>query len=102
MIEIGRICLKIAGRDAGKKCVILDIANNRVLIDGETRRKFVNPAHLLPLKQKIEIEKAAPKERVVEALKKIGIETRVTKPKKPAPKPVRKRKLKERNLKENL
>ena len=46
--EPGRICVKIAGRDAGKKCVILEHKEDRVLIDGETRRRYVNPDHLEP------------------------------------------------------
>ena len=47
MIEIGRLCVKIAGRDAGKKCVVVDVVNdNTVLIDGETRRRNCNIKHL--------------------------------------------------------
>lgn len=52
--NIGRICVKLAGRDAGKKCVILDKKEDRVLIDGETRRKYVNPEHLEPLENTLE------------------------------------------------
>ncbi|MEM3979819.1 MAG: KOW motif-containing protein, partial [Ignisphaera sp.] len=34
-IEVGRICVKIAGREAGRKCVIVDIIDdNYVLIMG--------------------------------------------------------------------
>jgi ribosomal protein L14E/L6E/L27E len=44
MYEIGRICIKLKGKeDAGKKCVIIDhIDKNHVMVDGLTRRK--NPA----------------------------------------------------------
>ena len=35
-MDIGQICIKIAGRDAGKKAVIIDILKGQmVLIDGE-------------------------------------------------------------------
>ena len=35
MFEIGRLCVKIAGRDAGNKCVIVDVIDkNFVMIDG--------------------------------------------------------------------
>lgn len=76
MIEVGRVCLKIAGRDAGKKCVVVDLpSKNYALIDGQTRRRKCNIIHLEPLKEKLEIKKGAPHEEVVKELKKLGIET---------------------------
>ena len=40
MFEVGRICIKIAGRDAGREAIIVDILDgNYVLIDGNVRRK---------------------------------------------------------------
>jgi ribosomal protein L14E/L6E/L27E len=40
MIEIGRLVVKLAGRDAGLKGVIIEIlANNYVLIDVQVRRR---------------------------------------------------------------
>ena len=93
MIEIGRLCVKIAGRDAGKKCVIIDILDdNYVLIDGETRRRKSNILHIEPLSQVIKIEKNASHEEVAKALKEIGIESRQTKPKPSTQKPKKKRK----------
>lgn len=81
MIEIGRLCVKIAGRDAGKKCIIIDILEGQyVLIDGETRRRKCNLAHLEPLGEKIEIKKGASHDEVKTALKKLKIETKETKP----------------------
>ena len=48
-IEIGRICVKTAGRDASKKCVIIDLLDDKyVLIDGETRRRKCNIIHIEP------------------------------------------------------
>ena len=91
-LTIGRLCVKIAGRDAGKKCVVLDhIDKNYVLIDGETRRRKCNIMHLEPLDQTIEIPKNANHEQVVETFKKLGLESRSTKPK---PKTERPRKVK--------
>ncbi len=96
MIEIGRICVKIAGRDAGKKCVIVDILKGQyVMIDGETRRRKCNLSHLEPLDQKVELKKGASHEEIKNVLKKIGIETRETKPKK---KTIRPRKLRRSKL----
>ncbi|RLE43936.1 50S ribosomal protein L14e [Candidatus Woesearchaeota archaeon] len=75
MIEVGRLCVKIAGRDARKKCVVIDVIDkNFVMIDGQTRRKRCNIKHLIPLQQKIDIPKNASHEEVVSAFKKLGIE----------------------------
>ena len=85
-MEIGRMCVKIAGRDAGLRCVIIDILDkNRVFVDGETRRRNCNAAHLEPLHQKIEIEKKASHEAVIAAFKELGIEIKMKKSKSPAP-----------------
>lgn len=75
MIEAGRLCVKIAGRESGKKCVVIDIIDkNYVLIDGDVRRKKCNISHLEPLEEKIEIKKKAAHIDVIEAFKKLGIE----------------------------
>lgn len=93
MIEIGRVCVKLAGRDASKKCVIVDVLDTKfVLIDGETRRRKCNIMHLEPLEQSVKIKKNASHEEVAEAIKEIGLEARVTKPKAQSPKPRTKRK----------
>ena len=74
MIEVGRVCVKIAGRDSGKKCVVVDVLEKSiVLIDGETRRRKCNACHLEPLKKKLAIKKGASHEEVMAALKKSGI-----------------------------
>src|SRR3989344_8919459 len=92
MIHIGRVCIKIAGRDAGKKCVVVDVLDKSfVLIEGETRRRKCNILHLEPLDLVVEIEKGAGREAVAEALKKEGIISSETKPKKPTIRPVMKR-----------
>ena len=92
-IEIGRLCVKIAGRDAGKKAIIIDILDDKyVLIDGETRRRKCNILHLEPLSQVIKIKKEASHEEVSKALKEIGLEVRFTKPKQKTEKPRKKRK----------
>jgi len=86
MIEIGRICLKIAGRDAGKKCVVVDILDsNFVLVDGETRRRKCNIAHLEPLDQTLDIKKGDDHAKVVAAFKSIDIVIRERKSKPKAP-----------------
>jgi len=82
MIEVGRLCVKIAGRDAGKKCVIVEILDDRfVMIDGETRRRKCNMLHLEALDDKIDVKKGASHADVAAAFKKLGLEARETKPK---------------------
>jgi len=94
-MEIGRICVKIAGRDAGKKCVVVEaIDSNYVLIDGQTRRRKCNIRHLEPLPQMAEIKKGADHEAVKKALKTLGIEVTDTKAKKKSEKPTKKKKAK--------
>ena len=96
MIEIGRLCVKIAGRDAGKKAVIVDILDDKfVLIDGETRRRKCNVLHIEPLGQVVKINKNASHEDVTKALKELGIESRESKPKQKTQKPKAKRKTSE-------
>lgn len=91
MIKIGQMVMKIAGRDGGKKAVIVDILdNNFVLIDGETRRRKCNIKHLEPLDKVIKIKKKASHDEIRAEFKKIKLKVRETKPK---PKTERPRKL---------
>ncbi|MEM2466636.1 MAG: 50S ribosomal protein L14e [Candidatus Bathyarchaeia archaeon] len=89
-IEVGRICVKICGREAGKKCVIVDIIDKSfVLVTGPksvtgVKRRRANINHLEPLAEKIEIKRGASDEEVVEALKKKGLLETMAKPVKPA------------------
>ena len=93
MFEIGRLCVKIAGRDAGKKCVILDTAErNYVFIDGETRRKKCNVAHLEPLDTIIKIEKGAEHSVISEAFSKLNLKALESKSRKKTIRPRTKRK----------
>ena len=93
MIQIGRVCVKIAGRDAGKKCVIVDILDdNYVLIDGETRRRKCNVFHLEPLNETADVKKNASHNEVTKVFEKLGLKARETKPKEKKEKPKQKRK----------
>lgn len=83
-IEIGRICVKVAGREAGRKCVIVDLADRSfVLVTGPKsvtgiKRRRVNINHLEPLQDKIELKRSASDEEVAETLKASGkLETMV-------------------------
>ncbi|MBS3133514.1 50S ribosomal protein L14e [Candidatus Woesearchaeota archaeon] len=80
MLDVGRLCVKTAGREAGKKCVIVELVDkNFVLIDGNVRRKRCSISHLEPLADTIELKKGSSHEEVVSAFKKLGILSEVSK-----------------------
>ena len=93
MIEIGRLCVKLAGRDAGLRCVVVDILDDKfALIDGETRRRKCNILHIEPLKDTIKIKKNASHETIKKEFEKLGLKAWETKPKQKAERPRKKRK----------
>ena len=96
MIQIGRLVVKTAGRDAGKKGVIIDILDDKfVIVDGEVRRRKVNVMHIEPLAQVIDVKKNASHEEIKKSLDEIGLKKRESKPKQKVQKPMRKRKTSE-------
>lgn len=73
MFEIGRICYKTAGRDSNNACIIVEVFDDKyVLVDGATRRKKVNKAHLEPTQKVVKLAKGAKTEDVVKALEAEG------------------------------
>ncbi|MCX6709746.1 MAG: hypothetical protein NTV63_02200 [Candidatus Woesearchaeota archaeon] len=75
MMEIGQVCMKIAGRDAGRICAVIDNVNESfVIIDGATRRKKCNVRHLEPIPKKISIVKNDTHANVAGALRSLGFE----------------------------
>ncbi len=77
-MEVGRICMKTAGREAGSKCVVVDkIDENFVLVDAPgVKRRRCNVRHLSPLDDILKIKSGAKVEEIEKALKnaKISIE----------------------------
>lgn len=77
--DIGRICIKTMGREAGKKCVIVDIIDDRfVLITGPkdvsgVKRRRANVKHLEPTPHRISIRRGATDEEVKKALEEAGL-----------------------------
>ncbi len=66
-IEVGRICVKLAGREAGEKCVIVEVIDDKFVevVGTSMKNRKCNIKHLEPLDQTIEI-----KSEDVEAIKK--------------------------------
>jgi large subunit ribosomal protein L14e len=77
-IEVGRICVKQAGRETGKKCVIIDIMDKSfVLVTGPkkvtgVKRRRVNINHLELSQDKLEIARGASDEEVTSTLESVG------------------------------
>ncbi len=71
-MEVGRVCVKLAGREAGKKCVIVEkIDENFVIIDSPfVRRRRCNIRHLEPLDILVDIKEGADSKEVEKALRK--------------------------------
>ena len=73
-VEVGRICVKIAGRNAGKKCVIVDIMDKSfILVTGPkavtgVKRKRANMNHIIVLEDKLDLKRGASDEEVTQIL----------------------------------
>lgn len=76
--EIGSICIKKFGKDAGKKCVIIDfIDKSFILITGPKTlsgigRRRVNMRHLEPTGEEVKISSGADDKDVLNAIKVAG------------------------------
>ncbi|MBI2676226.1 MAG: 50S ribosomal protein L14e [Candidatus Aenigmarchaeota archaeon] len=79
MFETGRICVKTAGREAGKPCVIIKkIDSQFVMVTGpkaatSVRRRKCNTDHLQPLMLKVDIKDDAADDEVLAAFEKEGL-----------------------------
>ncbi len=77
-IEVGRICVKQAGRENGKKCVVIDVMDKSfVIVTGPkkvtgVKRRRVNINHVMPLQDKIEVKRGASDEEVAQVLDAAG------------------------------
>ena len=73
-MDVGRICVKLKGREAGSRCVIVDVVDrNYVVVTGppevtNVRRRRVNMHHLRPLDEVIDIRRNASDEEIAEIL----------------------------------
>lgn len=87
-LELGRVCLKIAGREAGGYCVVIKPAGTSKqeksfvtvtgpkLLTGVKRRK-ANIAHLKATENKLEVAEDASDEQVIAAYDKAGLTSKL-------------------------
>ena len=78
-LEVGRVCMKVAGREAGKYCVVLKkLDNTFFLVTGPkqltgVKRRRCNVEHLEPTSYSLKIDTEAPDELVIKAYDAIGL-----------------------------
>jgi len=77
--DIGRVCVKTMGREAGNYCVIVDIIDkNYVIIDGlKVRRRRANFNHVEPTADMVDIKKGADHQTVEAAIKKAKLDKKM-------------------------
>jgi large subunit ribosomal protein L14e len=81
--HIGRLCVKLAGRDAGRSGVIVSVIDRSyVVVTGPPsltglRRRKVNIAHLALTPYKISIPVEASDEEVIKALEENGLKEKM-------------------------
>jgi len=56
-IEVGRVCVKTAGREAGEKCVIIELIDEKFVevVGASVKNRRCNIGHLEPLEDIIEV-----------------------------------------------
>lgn len=57
-IEVGRVCVKLAGREAGEKCVIIEVIDEKFVevVGSAVKNRRCNVKHLEPIDQTIEVK----------------------------------------------
>ncbi|RFA95992.1 50S ribosomal protein L14e [Pyrobaculum aerophilum] len=79
VIDIGRVVVKVLGREAGRKAVVVDIVDeNYVVITGPkpitgVKRRRVNINHIEPTDKKIDIKRGASDDEVAKAIEAAGL-----------------------------
>jgi large subunit ribosomal protein L14e len=77
-IEVGRVCVKVAGRESGRKCVIVDVMDKSfVLVTGPkkvtgVKRRRVNINHVEPTEDAVQVKRGASDEEVTQMLEASG------------------------------
>ncbi len=83
MIEVGRVCMKTAGREMGRYCVVLKkVSDSFVMVTGPrlltgVKRRKCNIEHLQPTSYMLEVKDEAPDEDVLASFDKAGLITKL-------------------------
>ncbi len=80
---IGRVVVKLSGKEAGRTAVIVDnVEDNFVVIDGNLKRRKCNLSHLELTEAVLDIKKGASTREVHDAMKKASIKVTIPREKK--------------------
>ena len=77
-IEVGRVCVKVAGRESGRKCIIVDVMDKSfVVVTGPkkvtgVKRRRVNINHVAPTEDVIQVKRGASDEEVTQMIDAAG------------------------------
>ena len=83
MIEVGRLCLKIAGRESGRYCVVVKkMDENFVMVTGpreltSVKRRRCNICHLEPVMETLNIKSDAPDSEILKAYQQANLITKL-------------------------
>ncbi|MCX8178588.1 MAG: 50S ribosomal protein L14e [Candidatus Aenigmarchaeota archaeon] len=89
-LDIGKVCIKTAGREAGRYCVVVkSVDDNFVIVTGPraltgVKRRKCNVEHLEPTNYSVKIKEDANDKDVIEAFDSAGLLSRLGL-KKPSP-----------------
>ncbi|TFF96382.1 50S ribosomal protein L14e [Candidatus Thorarchaeota archaeon] len=79
LYEVGRVCVKTMGREAGSYCVVVETEDDSfVVVTGPkhisgVRRRSCNPRHLEPLDHMLPIKSGDDDEAVEKAIEEAGL-----------------------------
>lgn len=79
LYDVGRVCVKTMGREAGSYCVVVEMKDDsHVLVTGPknlsgVRRRPCNTKHIEPLDVKVTIKSGADDDTVMKALEQAGL-----------------------------
>ena len=83
MLDIGRVCIKTAGRETGKIAIVVKKEEDGfVLVDGNVKRRKCNVGHLQPTDKIIKIKENDSTGNVHKAMEAEKMKVVVRKPKK--------------------
>jgi large subunit ribosomal protein L14e len=98
VFEVGRLCMKVAGREAGRYCVVIKkMDENFVMVTGpkeltSVKRRRCNINHLEPLMETLKIKSDAPDGDVLRAYQEANLTKKLNLGTvKPAPRPSKKK-----------
>ncbi len=69
-LEVGSVCVKTTGREAGNRAVVLDNVDDKfVLILGpKVRKRKCNVLHLIPIGKKVSVSKSVTQKEIEKML----------------------------------